>query len=279
MLLRKVRQIEELFSIKLNKDYQWEMQNYHFHNNYEILFIIGGESECLLGAELIRLRRGTVLPLYETALHKTNQSSGGEYARYVLHFSPNRVAPFSTPETDLLRCFHNDSCLLQLDERETAELVTVFESCRCDSSGYGDDLRRRNAFFELLMRIGELAGAVRRPQKIASKNVSRIQPILDYITERPTEPLTLSLIAAKFHFNKQYLCRIFKSTTRITIGEYIISVRLQRACRLLRSGYSVQISGEEAGFANNSTFITTFGKFMGMSPGKYKKQFTGSLFD
>lgn len=269
--------MQELFSLKLNSDSGWGMDAYHFHNYCEILFIVGGECECLAGTELMRLRRGTVLPLYATALHKTNQSRGGEYARYVLHFLPELVAPFSTPHTNLLRCFQGDGGFIQLDERAAAEMTEKFELCRAGNGGYGGDLRRRNAFFELLVRLGELAKTTGGPQKVASKNFSRIQPILTYIRDNPAEPLTLSLIAQKFHFNKQYLCRIFKKTTAVSVGEYITSVRVRHACKLLRRGCPVQLAGEASGFANNSAFITTFGKFAGMSPGKYKKLFSGSL--
>lgn len=266
--------MDDIFSIKLNRDFNWEMEAYHFHNDCEVLFIVGGECECLVETELVRLQRGTVLPLRAAALHKTNQSSGGEYARYALHFPPDEVAPFSTPETDLLRCF---SCgAIQLDEAATDEMTAAFEKCRCGNGGYGQDIRRRNAFFELLVRLGEMSGVELAPQKVATKNFSRIKPVLTYIKENPAEQLTLSLIAEKFHFSKQYLCRVFKKTTGVSVGDYISSVRIQRACWLLRSGCSVQRSGEEAGFANNSAFITSFGRYVGMSPGKYKKRFADS---
>lgn len=269
--------MDGLFSIRLNKDVNWEMDNYHFHNDCEILFIVGGECECLIGTELVRLRRGTVIPLYATALHKTNQSSGGVYERYVLHFSPDDAAQFSTADTDLLRCFYGEEAILQLGEKETLEMTALFEKCRSGGSGYGGDVRRKNAFFELLIRLGEMSKAERAPQKIATRSFSRIQPILTYVKENPSEPLTLSVIAEKFHFNKQYLCRIFKRTTGVGVGDYITSMRIQHACSMLRLGHSVQQSGEEAGFANNSAFITTFGKFVGMTPGKYKKSFASNI--
>lgn len=266
--------MEDLFSIKLNRDFNWEMESYHFHNDCEVLFIVGGECECLVETDLIRLRRGSVLPLRAEALHKTNQSSGGEYVRYALHFSPDEAAAFSTPDTDLLRCFSGGA--VQLEEAAAEEMAAAFEKCRRGGAGYGQDIRRRNAFFELLVRLGEMSGAELAPQKVATKSFSRIKPILTYIKRNPSEELTLGLIAEKFHFSKQYLCRVFKKTTGVSVGDYITSVRIQRACQLLRQGCSVQRSGEESGFVNNSAFITCFRRFIGMSPGKYKKRFADS---
>lgn len=263
--------MDELFSLRLNRDMRWEMADYHLHNYCEVLFIVAGECECLLGADLIELRRGTVLALAADSLHKTNQSSGGEYARYALHFPRDAVAPFSTADTDLLKCFLGGGELLQLSEQATWGMTELFEGCRAAGSGYGADIRRRNAFFELLVRLGELSSREGAPRKVDSKSSQRLRPILTYIAENLTEPLSLDHLAQKFHFNKQYLCRLFKQTTGVSVGAYIASTRVQHACRLLRGGASVQRSGEESGFTNNSAFITSFGRIVGVSPGRYKK--------
>lgn len=268
--------MDDLFSVKLNCDSNWEMDTYHFHNDCEILFIVSGECECLIETDMVRLREGTVLPLYSTTLHKTNQSSGGEYSRYVLHFSIDDVALFSTPQTDLLR-FFRDGRPIQLNERTTKKMIRTFEALRGEGGSYGQDIRRRNAFFELLVKLGEMNRADLAPQKINTRNFSRIKPILAYIMENPTEPLTLSHISERFHFNKQYLCRIFKKTTGVSVGDYITSVRIQLACLLLRQGVSVQQSGEQSGFVNNSAFITAFRRFVGVPPGRYKKRFRDSM--
>ncbi|MDL2298382.1 AraC family transcriptional regulator [Synergistaceae bacterium OttesenSCG-928-D05] len=265
--------MQNLFTLCLNRNTEWQMEHYHFHNMCEVLFVVEGGCECLIGTELYRLRRGTVLPLDPTTLHKTNRSGDGEYARYVLHFSPEDVAAFSTPKTDLLRCFQGKDRYIQLEEDAVAEMIKTFERCLCPYSGFGADVRGRNAFFELLIELGELSKIGRSPNRVDSKNFTRIQPILTYINENMTEQLSLETIAKKFHFNKQYFCRIFKKTIGISLGEYITSVRIQNSCLLLRRGCSVQVSGEESGFINNAAFITTFKKIVGQTPGKYKQAF------
>lgn len=270
--------MSDFFTLQLNRDTEWQMPHYHFHNLCEILFVVEGGCECLIGTELYRLRRGTVLPLDPTTLHKTNRSGDGLYARYVLHFSPDDAARFSTPETDLLRCFKGDDRYIQLEGEAIEKMIAAFERCRSFDQGFGADIRRRNAFFELLVALGELSKSGARPTRVDSRNFSRIQPVLKYIEENLCEPLSLDSIAKKFFFSKQYFCRIFKNTTGITLGEYIASVRVQRACLLLRQGYPVQISGEESGFANNANFITTFRRAVGVTPGQYRKQFKDSAF-
>lgn len=269
--------LDSLFSIKFSRDIDWEMHNYHFHNDCEVLFVVSGSSECLVGTELLHLRRGTILLLYSTVLHKTHQTDGSEYVRYALHFSPDDIAPFSTSETDLLSCFKNKKCFIQLEDKAACDMIEIFDKCGNSKSGFGSDIRRRNAFFELLVKLGEMSKTGHGAELVNSKSFSRIQPVLLYINENLTDPLQLDFITEKFHFSKQYFCRVFKKTTGVTLGEYITSVRVRNACALLRLGYSVQSSGEESGFRNNASFITTFGKIIGMTPGKYKRHFSGTV--
>ena len=104
----------------------------------------------------------------------------------------------------------------------------------------------------------------------------RVSPILDYIRENLTSPLTLDQIAGEFYISKHYLCRIFKAATGFSVMEYIIYSRILKARQLLQEGVSVQQAGELSGFSDNSHFIRTFGHLTGTSPGRYAKEYQSS---
>ena len=111
---------------------------------------------------------------------------------------------------------------------------------------------------------------------VRSKDFLRVSPILDYIRDHLSEPLTLDLIAGQFYLSKHYLCRIFKSATGFSVMEYIIYSRVLKARQLLKEGVSVQQAGELSGFSDNSHFIRTFGHLTGTSPGRYAREHQGS---
>ena len=162
-------------------------------------------------------------------------------------------------------------------EEEIARVEPLFRACGDRSERFGTDLRRNLSFLELLITIGELTADNRddrEPRETEnSRNYDRVKPVISYILEHPTENMSLDSIAARFNYNKHYLCRVFKTATGISVGKYVMSVRIQYAATCLRHGCSVQESGAMAGYRNNSNFISTFRKAMGISPGQYRQQY------
>lgn len=262
----------EGFVIQLNCDDQWQMPRNHFHESYEILFVLSGECSFFVENSLLHTSRGSLLLLPPAALHRSVHTGEGLYKRYTLNFPESLVRSLSTPQSDLLACFRQGQHL-QLDEGETREMSELFARCAHSPVGFGNDLRRRAALVELLIRLVELGGHAEPPPGSVSADFARIEPILAYIDGDLTHDLSLNSLSQRFFISRQHLCRIFKQTTGYSVGEYITTRRIMRARRLLREGVSVQTAGEEAGFGNNAHFIRVFGRICGCSPGQYARQY------
>ena len=269
--------MQDLFTATVNKDQMWEMSHFHFHDPFEILFITGGSCSFLVEAEMLHGTRGTVLMMKSGLLHMSTSLPDAEYTRYVINFNPADLKPFVSGQTDLLAAFRAPQPFVQLSEEEIARVEPLFRACSEKDEAYGGDLRRNLSFLELLVTLGELAGrdrsAMQPPETENSRNYERVKPVISYILEHPTENMSLDSIASRFSYNKHYLCRVFKTATGISVGKYIMSVRIQYAATELRRGLSVQESGLAAGYRNNSNFISTFKKVMGISPGQYRQQY------
>lgn len=276
LLTGKEITMQDLFTATVNKDQVWEMSHFHFHDPYELLFITGGSCSFLVEAELLHGTRGTVLMMKSGLLHMSTSLPDSEYTRYVINFNPADLRAFLSEQTDLLAAFSAERPFLQLSEEEIARVEPLFRSCSYHGNDYGSDLRRNLSFLELLITLGELTKEDReeKPAEAGnSRNYNRVKPVISYILEHPTENMSLDSVAARFNYNKHYLCRVFKTATGISVGKYIMSVRIQYAAEQLRRGGSVQNSGLSAGYRNNSNFISTFKKVMGISPGQYRRQY------
>lgn len=71
--------------------------------------------------------------------------------------------------------------------------------------------------------------------------------------------------------SREYISRLFKSSTGINISDYIISQRMGYACNLLKnSNMAVMEISFECGFDNLSTFYHHFTQRVGTSPQKYR---------
>ena len=104
--------------------------------------------------------------------------------------------------------------------------------------------------------------------------------IKEYLNLHYQEDITLDRLAEVIGYTKNYLCRIFRENTGITINEYLSDLRISRAANLLAST-DMEISevSKAAGYTNIFHFIKRFKKIIGIPPGGYrKKTLTGMEF-
>lgn len=266
------------FDIRLNEDYAWKMSQFHFHDAYEITIVLDGHGEMSVDSHTYTMKRGAIMLLNNAEIHRSVVDDGTIYRRYVIKFPVEYAVLLSTPQTDLLKMFGMKTPCILLDESQMARIEKLCEKAMLGDEEYGDDLLRQSAFVELAIILNKLADSSQKATPFHSKNVDRVTPIMEYIADNANKDINLDTIAAEFRMTKQHLCYIFKKTTGLGIGQYLTAQRLIRACQLLRNGESVQISGEKAGFGNNSHFIRTFKKVLGTSPGKYSAGYKDTIF-
>lgn len=260
------------YTIKLNKDNEWSMSKHHFHDKYEMLLSLSDAGSLFAGGKLYPLKKGTLIVLKDTVLHKTIANDCDLYERYVVHFSKEVLREISTKKTDLVSAIGKFTQCVRLAEDELESLVSLLENCRninCDN--FGCDLKRDIAFLELMLEVSSFVGNKDHFDYVDNSGFNRIAPILEYINGNIAKDMNLDFLAEKFYMSKYHMSRTFKSVTGFTIMDYIINSRILLARELLRKGYNVQQAGELSGFNNNAHFIRTFGKFTGISPGKYMR--------
>jgi len=86
------------------------------------------------------------------------------------------------------------------------------------------------------------------------------------------DQLSVAMIGKKMGAQSAYLSKLFKEAYGISMLDYIGSVRVQHAKRLLREkNLSVEETAAKVGFIDSNAFIRIFKKFENITPGKYKK--------
>lgn len=100
---------------------------------------------------------------------------------------------------------------------------------------------------------------------------SEITFICNYINENYSEKITLNAIADSVGFSKYYISRLFKQHMGVTIIDYLIKVRLDKAKELLGKGdYSIKQISFMIGYSDPNYFTWSFKKYLGISPIKYR---------
>jgi len=262
------------YTVNLNSDDEWYMYKHHFHESYEILLSLSDAGSLFAENNLYPLKRGTLMLLKNTILHKTIANTCGLYERYVVHFPQETLSNISTKQTNFLSLLNHSNRCIQLEELEIEDLILSLETCRLpESNAFGDDLRRDIGFVKLLLKISTFIESKDNIDASSTPGFSKMAPVIKYIQSHLSEKLSLDSISEHFFINKYHLCRTFKTATGFNVMDYIINCRVLKAQELLRQGQSVQSAGEQSGFNNNAHFIRTFGKLTGTSPGRYMKKY------
>ncbi|MGO4497180.1 response regulator [Paenibacillus sp. 2RAB27] len=103
-------------------------------------------------------------------------------------------------------------------------------------------------------------------------NESFVDRIKQYITSHIDQPLSRQYIADYIGLSPDYLVKLFKKETGISISDYIVQERIHIAKELLaHSDLPVSSIAQAVGYSNFAYFSTTFKKEMTMTPQDYRK--------
>ncbi len=101
---------------------------------------------------------------------------------------------------------------------------------------------------------------------------SEAEKILHYITEHCSEPLSLSGIADRFHFSKNYVIRLLNDACGMTPIRFLNLARLKRAEYLLEvTSLTVGEIAEQCGYRHYSHFYRQFYQKNRRSPAEWRK--------
>ncbi len=107
--------------------------------------------------------------------------------------------------------------------------------------------------------------------KECGQNQQLCEKLQKYIQENFSDPdLNISQTGLHFHMTPAYLSSIYKKYTGESLLKVINQTRIDEAEKLLAEGINVVEVAERVGFRDSSTFIRTFKKFTGATPGQLK---------
>lgn len=102
------------------------------------------------------------------------------------------------------------------------------------------------------------------------------EEIKEYVKENYNSKITLQEIANHFHYNCNYLGRLFKKNEGIKFSVYLNDFRIEKAMELLTStDSSVEEIAYKVGYNDPQYFIKVFKSKTGITPLKYRNRMSG----
>lgn len=121
--------------------------------------------------------------------------------------------------------------------------------------------------YRLASQLFALYGAVFSGDKHSNHYVRKV---IDYINSSYMREVRVEEIADRLSLDRRYLSRLFKQKTGQTVQDYLITVRMEAACRLLSNGRSVTEAATLCGYPDVCNFSKMFKRIYGVSPKKWK---------
>ncbi|WP_337098919.1 response regulator [Paenibacillus sp. YIM B09110] len=105
------------------------------------------------------------------------------------------------------------------------------------------------------------------------KNRQLIEKVMAFVESRVGEQLTtLRDVSDHFSYSHNYMGQLFREETGRSFTDFIIHVRLEKACELLKhSSLKIYEISDHVGYSNLTYFSKQFKESFGLSPGEYRK--------
>jgi AraC-like DNA-binding protein len=256
------------------KSGHYSMQRNHFHEGYEIYYLLSGERFYFIGDRTFHVKKGDLIIINPYELHKTNDAGVPDHERILVHFDRAYLGQYYEDLDNVLELLFKSSNVFKLTSMQQdfveVSLLKMMEEAKNKRLGFEAYLQ--SLLTQLIIYTSRnIADNSRSPFEHPSEMHKKVSEIVQYININYSQPLSLSILSDNFFISQYHMARIFKKATGFTFIEYLNSVRIKHAQKyLLESKWPVNRIAEECGFGSISQFGRIFKKITGVSPLHYK---------
>ena len=251
-----------------------EMKDAHYHPYYEFYYLLSGTRRIFINDTIYYVKKGDLIVIPKGELHRTTYIGGDTHERIVMIFSDAFIAPLMNKLSSdtFQKCFGKRQITIPPNRRDYIE--ELFAKIIREHNGI--DIFSESMLtiyvYELILfvlRCQENSDAAYPASEIGDDVISEAAK---FISGNFTKDFSLSQLAVKYNMSPSYFSRKFKLCTGFGYKEYLITVRIIEACRLLlNTDMSITQIAENCGFDDSNYFGDCFKKIKGMSPREYRK--------
>ncbi|MBO4514037.1 MAG: helix-turn-helix domain-containing protein [Lachnospiraceae bacterium] len=248
---------------------------FHYHNFYEILYVLEGEYSSMVETQSYHLHKGDFLLIDLNVMHKyqPTEAAGENSKRIILWVTGAYLRGLSEAEMDLTECFRTSASRAWHFPVYYEEMLRGY-LLKLAMDGESTGIRRTMDRGYLTLFFSHLNLLCTRKESLLAGEFVAEHPLVErvnaYVEEHLEENITLDVLAEQVHMSKYHFLRKFKELTGVTAHAFVMNKRLIRACELLKKGESVTAAYQSTGFGDYSVFLRNFRAAFGIAPGQYR---------
>lgn len=245
----------------------WHRVNEKYHQNRKeglpfgiLLLTLAGKGKVTVGEKAFLAEAGSVAIIPPHIPHVYACAKDSEWEFFWLHIG-------GTHAFDALADITWDGeFLFEIGVKHISALFAPFKEERemnierevSDSTAIGDIL-------SVLLKIS-------LSKTLGDEEKSVAEEMMAFLSDNESGAFSLDELVERFHYSKEYIIRLFKRTAGVSPYQYYLTVRLGRACDMLKkSEYSIVQIAEKSGYGTAASFSKVFKKKFGISPAEYRK--------
>lgn len=262
----------------LSDEQEW-LAPLHSHDDVsEVIFVMSGAGGVAIEGARYPLHPGT-LALYNPGVAHQESWQAARRGPELFHMKLGEFQLGAMPPNHILPQGHAPV----IDTGTYAPLLeqifrTMFEECSRRGAGY-EQLSHsllESALIVILRLINSTSAADSERRPFAEiPGDSLAQRARAYIDENYMRKLSVRDVADELHISYYHLSHVFKQELNISPQDYLISTRMNEACRLLTNTFmSISQIAARVGYGNQSHFNVQFKTVKGISPGQYRRTYS-----
>lgn len=239
----------------------------HYHNCYEIAYVVGGKGCYIREGKKIPLSRGTVFIAEPDVQHEIIYEKNGNGRGLELVYMLFKVHRGKLSDS------HD---LWAMDEGNVDAILRLIQAYKMKKEA--GETRLLKVFGILLVEmIDTLLSDMAKANDLQDQtSKSLIDIAMIYIRENIHRKLSVSEVAKVTGTSMRNLQYLFRHNLDMTVVGYINERKINLACSYLKMNHTVANTARMVGVEEVSQFSRLFKQKVGISPKKYQKAMTGS---
>lgn len=174
-------------------------------------------------------------------------------------------------------CFDADraicDCAFVMDAARNEKLGMLFKKLFATWVAKNDGY-----YFEAVSMLYKIFAELQKSNSVPMQHSLKIKPAVDHIHDRFLQnEFSIPALAEMCGMKESYFQRLFKEKYGVPPKKYIIQLKLNHACELLRSeGYSITQIAELCNFSDIYFFSRQFKEYMGITPTQFIEKYRSS---
>ena len=229
-------------------------------DQYILIYCTEGKGIIEVGDQIYRLEKSDAFCIPRTVRHKYYADEKEPWSILWVHFKGDNTNYFPLEERKIvhINSRHSDNRMMVLFNL----LFRVLER----NYTIGN-------FIYISQVLSLILSEIYFREKVDESSVRdrHVTMVIRYMYQHLRENLTLEEISEEVQLSKSYLNAVFKAQTGKSPVEFFIHLKMQEACKLLKStDYYIYEVSSELGYTDQYYFSRIFKKVVGVSPKDYK---------